>query len=125
MKLGWDPESELWQDMEHHEDPEFDPSFPTPVPNRIFAHIAFRKTDPLLGTTKLEEAYLRSEDVHVPIGKLLLHNHPIAFRSLATFPAVNKMVLRYPGGSFSDTSGYISFPTPVLVMGVVNFIFAE
>ena len=123
MAFGWDPENELWQDTSDDEDPESSPpsSFNI-VSNRIFEHIAFRKTEPGFWTTKLDDAFLRCEDGRIPFEKLLLRNHPIAIRSLATFPAIKRVALEYENVYSSNTNNLLNYPSPILVLGVVKAI---
>ncbi|CAL1705921.1 unnamed protein product [Somion occarium] len=122
-KGGWDPEEAPW----HSATWDNESGFPTPKPNRIFAHLAFRKSR-RTGSNKLDDVFLRNDAANIPYDKRALRYHPIAWRSIATFPGLVAMKLSYPGEAgrvINEATDYVSMKaktTPLNVLSVVDSI---
>lgn len=130
---GWDPEDGPWDNDLYNEgflSREDVETFPLPVPNRILGSIAFNKRprphtiiDPADGFLRCYESIgsqSRYDD------RPIVH-HPIAWRSMATFPALKVLEICYDSqeGVFGDISNMIESGSTINVRTLMNQVKAR
>lgn len=129
-KTDWDPEDGPWDAGKYDRTalmkPEDVSSFPIPVPNRVLGSIAFNKFPRPPMSIDTADGFLRSYETEGPWPYIdhLIVNHPIAWRSFATFPSLERFTIFYGGGNgqYGDICDVVQSGTVVNVRTLMNQI---
>lgn len=129
---GWDPEDgpwdgELYSESDGELSREEIDAFPLPVSNRILGSIAFNRHPRPPTIVDPADGFLRCytfEGIRSRYDDRVIVDHPIAWRSMATFPALKRFEVSYDSqeGFFGDMCDVVESRTVINVRSLMNHI---